>query len=222
MQADIGNITVGKNLESKEGSINVKTKEGNIRIGDNGPTAKTVTAKENVNLVTEEGKIEVFGKTSTYNGDVTLKAANKEYVAGADGQNIIIDHQGQIDSGHDVTLVAKNGDLHVTDRVSARHSMNAITQSKGDVFLDRDVDVNGSVTMKTDTGNIYADRDVKAVSHIEAATGEGDIRIDTATAKSVFITSGGANGYATVNAVHAQAGGNANGTGAEEGRHDRK
>ena len=216
MQADIGNITVGKNLESKEGSINVKTKEGNIRIGDNGPTAKTVTAKENVNLVTEEGKIEVFGKTSTYNGDVTLKAANKEYIAGADGQNIIIDHHGQIDSGHDVTLVAKNGDLHVTDRVSARHSMNAITQSKGDVFLDRDVDVNGSVTMKTDTGNIFADRDVKAVSHIEAATGEGDIRIDTATAKSVFITSGGANGYATVNAVHAQAGGNANGTGAED------
>ena len=191
MQADIVNITVGKKRESKEGSINVKTKEGNIRIGDNGPDVKTVTAKENVSLVTENGTIEVFGKTSTQNGDITLKAANPTYTAGPDGQNIIIDHNGQIASGQDATLIAKNGDLHVTDRVTAQRDVNAITRSKGDVFLDNDLKVNGSVTMQTDTGNINADRNVTAVNRIVAATGNGDITVGTANARYVALTSGG-------------------------------
>ena len=216
IQTGQGDVKIVKTVTAQEGSIDIATQEGNIHIGDNGPDVKTVTAKENVSLVTENGTIEVFGKTSTQNGDITLKAANPTYTAGPDGQNIIIDHNGQIASGQDATLIAKNGDLHVTDRVTAQRDVNAITRSKGDVFLDNDLKVNGSVTMQTDTGNINADRNVAAVNRIVAATGNGDITVGTANARYVALTSGGEDGNVQANAVHAQASGNANGTGAED------
>ena len=216
IQTGQGDVKIVKTVTAQDGSIDIATQEGNIHIGDNGPDVKTVTAKENVSLVTENGTIEVFGKTSTQNGDITLKAANPTYTAGPDGQNIIIDHNGQIASGQDATLIAKNGDLHVTDRVTAQRDVNAITRSKGDVFLDNDLKVNGSVTMQTDTGNINADRNVAAVNRIVAATGNGDITVGTANARYVALTSGGEDGHVQANAVHAQASGNANGTGAED------
>jgi hypothetical protein len=100
--------------------------------------------------------------------------------------------------------------------VTAQRDVNAITRSKGDVFLDNDLKVNGSVTMQTDTGNINADRNVTAVNRIVAATGNGDITVGTANARYVALTSGGEDGHVQANAVHAQASGNANGTGAED------
>ncbi len=211
-----GDVTINKTVTSTEGSIDISTQEGNIHIGDNGPDVKTVTAKEDVSLVTEEGKIEVYGKTSTTNGNITLKASNKEYVAGADGQNIIIDHNGRIDSGQDATLIAKKGDLHVTDRVKANRDLNAITQNKGDVFLDNDLNIQGSVTMKTDIGDIFADQNVKAGDRIVAATGNGNITVGTADAKYVSLTSGGEDGSVKAGTIRVQANGNSNGTGAED------
>ena len=216
-EVDDGDVTINHTVTSTEGSINISSREGNIRIGDNGPTDETVTAKENVSLVTENGKIEVYGKTSTENGDITLKAANPQYIAGTNGQNIIIDHNGQIDSGQDATLIAKNGDLHVTDKVWAKRNLKAITQNKGDVFMDDDLKVKDSVYMMTDTGDIFADRNVKAPNGgIVAATGDGDITVGTADAKYVFLTGGGENGHVHANAIYAEASGNSNGTGLED------
>ena len=216
IQTGQGDVKVVKTVTAQEGSIDISTQEGTIHIGSNGRDVKTVTAKEDVSLVTEEGKIVVYGKTSTENGDITLKAANTEYIAGADGQNIIIDHDGQIDSGQDATLIAKNGDLHVTDKVWAKRNLNAITQSKGDVFLDDNLTVEDSVNMKTETGDIFADRNVKAGNRIVAATGDGDITIGTADAKYVALTSGGEDGHVNADTVLAQASGNSNGTGLED------
>ena len=216
-EVDDGDVTINHTVTSTEGSIKISSREGNIRIGDNGPTDETVTAKENVSLVTENGKIEVYGKTSTENGDITLKAANPQYIAGTNGQNIIIDHNGQIDSGQDATLIAKNGDLHVTDKVWAKRNLKAITQNKGDVFMDDDLTVKDSVYMMTDTGDIFADRNVKAPNGgIVAATGDGDITVGTADAKYVSLTGGGENGHVHANAIYAEASGNSNGTGLED------
>ena len=211
-----GDVDIVKSVTSTESSVDISTQEGKIHIGNNGPTVKTVTAKENISLVTENGKIEVSGKTSTENGDITLKAANPQYIEGADGQNIIINHYGQIASGQDATLIAKNGDLHVTDKVTAQRDVNAITQSKGDVFLDSDLNIQGSVTMKTDIGDIFADQNVKAGNRIVAATGNGNITVGTADAKYVSLTSGGKDGHVTANTIRAQANGNKSGTAAED------
>ncbi len=211
-----GNISVEETVTAKTGSVGITTQKGNIHIGDNGPDVKTVTAKHNVNLETENGKVEIYGKTSTAAGDITIKAANSRYAAGEGGQNIIIDHNGQIASGRDVTLVANNGDLHVTDAVKAQRDVNAITQQQGDVFLDDDLTVNGNVTMKTDTGNIDADRNVTAGNRIEAMTGNGDITVGTADARYVALTSGSENGHLKAKMIRTEANGNSNGTGLED------
>ncbi|MBQ5345341.1 MAG: hypothetical protein J6F33_09125, partial [Acidaminococcaceae bacterium] len=197
-----GDLDIATSVESKQGSVTAKIGSGDIHIGDNGPGVETVAAMKNVALETGDGKIEVFGKTSTQTGDITLKAASKEYKRGEDGHNIIIDHSGEIASGNDVTLVAKNGDLHVTDRISAQRSISVITQNQGDVYLDRDVDANpndGSVILKADKGNITASIDpatnsrykITAGDRIEAYTQEGDITIGTAEAgQNIGMTTG--------------------------------
>ena len=211
-----GDVDIVKSVTSENGSVSARTGKGDIHIGNNGPDTDTVTAKKDVKLETDNGKIEIYGKTSTETGNIKVKAANENYVAGTDGQNIIIDHNGQIASGRDVTLVAKNGDLHVTDAVKALRDVNAITQQKGDVFLDDDLAVNGSVTMKTDTGKIDADRNITAGNRIEAATGNGDISVGTADARYVALTSGGENGHLTAEMIRTEANGNSNGTGLED------
>ena len=208
--------TTGSYVESKDSSVNISTKEGNIYIGDNVADDKTVKADKNVSLVTENGKIEVYGKTSTTNGDIILKASNPTYKAGPGGQNIIIDHNGQIASGKDATLIAKNGDLHVTDAVTAQRDINAITQSRGDVVLDDDLTIKGSVNMQTDTGDIVADKNVTADNRVVAATKVGDITVGTADAKYVSLTSGNEGGNVTAGTVRAEANGNSTGTGAED------
>ena len=197
-----GNVNIEKTVTSEQGSVAVKTQDGNIHVGDNGPTVKTVTAKENVDLETGNGKIEVFGKTSTEKGDITLKAANPKYKAGADGQNIIIDHNGQVASGRDATLVAKNGDLHVTDAVKAQRDVNAITQSQGDVFLDDDLKVNRNATLQADTGDIMAQKGVTAGNNAKLATKQGNITSGSVTAGN-NITATNGNGVTRANSLTA-------------------
>ena len=211
-----GDVDIVKSVASENGSVSARTGEGDIHIGNNGPDTDTVTAKKDVKLETDNGRIEIYGKTSTETGDITLKAANDKYVAGQDGQNIIISDNGKAESGRDVNLTARNGDLHVTDDIIAKRDIKAETQTRGDVYLDDDMTVDGSVTMQTDTGDIVADQNVKAGNRIVAATGNGDITVGTADAKYVSLTSGGEDGHLRANAVYAQAGGNSNGTGPED------
>ena len=225
-----GDVDIVKAVTSENGSVSVKTGEGNIHIGNNGPDTDTVTAKENVTLETANGKITVDGKTSTQDGDITLQAANKEYVEGEDGKNIIINQDGKIESGHDVNLIAGNGDLHVTDNVKAQGTLNAETRGQGDISLDQDVTVvkdmvmqtetgditvgkkvdaeNGSVTMKTGTGDITVGADINAGRNVSAQTGTGDIAVgeNITAGKNVTLTTGegnvtvGSNGKGSVTA----------------------
>ena len=233
ISADVkqGNITVGHIITAGK-DINMKTGSGTIHIGDNGPTVKTVTAKENVKLETGNGKIEIYGETFTETGDITLKAASNDYIAGTAGHNIIIDDNGRVDAGRDVTLDATNGDIHVTHEITAKRNISAITQKRGDIFLDRDVDttgnngdgrVGGSVFLKADIGNIIVGSDsdgrqykLKAEERIEALTQDGNITVGTAEARYVSLVSRSEEGHVTVDEIHAQASGNDNGTGVED------
>ena len=224
-----GNLDISTSLRSRTESVTAKIGAGDIHIGDNGPGVETVTAYKNVTLETEEGKIEVFGKTATETGDIKLKAASKEYVKGDDGHNIIIDHNGEIDSGNDATLVAKNGDLHVTHRIKAKNNISAITQNQGDIFLDRDIDAtseDSSVILRAEgKGNITASiidhndpeerrYKIKAGNRIEAFTGDGDITIGEAEAKRMSLVARGEDGHVTADRLLVHANGTGDVTGA--------
>jgi hypothetical protein len=167
-----GHVLIGKKVEAEKGSVDILSKNGYILVGDNGPDEKTVAAYKNVKLTTENGNIEIYGKTSTEIGDITVNAANENYEEGEDGQNIIFDLNGQLDSGNDATLTMTNGDLHVTDRVKAFNNFVAETKGKGDIMLDDDINVN-KLTMNTENGNITVGK---------AVTANGDVAITAGTA----------------------------------------
>ena len=225
MSVEEGSVSIVETVTAGEdGKVDILTKKGNIKIGNNGPYTPTVTAGQDVTLETGNGEIRVQGMTSAIKGSVTLRAASDAYQAGEAGHNIIIEQDGMIEAGRDAMLETKNGDIHVTDRIVAGHSISAITHEQGDIFLDREVDASrdrngnptdGSVILRADKGNITASIDpvtnsrykITAGNAIEAITGEGDITVGIAEAgQDISMTAG--NGNITVDT--AQAGNNIN------------
>ena len=177
LESGSGNINVDKEVKSELGAISVTTGNGNIHIGDNGENEETVTAAGDVTLATELGKIEVSGKTSSKNGDVTLSAKSDGYKPGADGMNIIINHNGRVEAGNSVHLNGGEGDLHISDRVSSGEDLTANVEGQGSLYFDTDIDVKGTVALATTNGDIDVGHDVTAGKSVQMKTGTGDINI---------------------------------------------
>ena len=178
-----GNISVAKKVKSQQGSVDILTKKGNILIGDNGPDVETVAAYKDVSLQAESGKIEVYGKTYAQTGDVTLLAGNDAYIAGEAGKNIIIDHNGEVEAGRDATMIVVNGDIHVTDKLTAGRSFNSETRKQGNIYVDKDITVGQDMSMKTENGGINVGEDINAGRNITMTTGTGDIRVGGSNGK---------------------------------------
>ena len=70
-------VDIVTSVESTGANVNIATTNGHIHIGSNDANTETVTAKGNVNLTANEGKIIIDGKTSTKYEDITMKATNK-------------------------------------------------------------------------------------------------------------------------------------------------
>ena len=183
MQTGTGDISIGHKVTAKTGNIQAHAGQGDITIGDNGPTEDTVTAHKNISLVTDDGKIYIYGKTSTKEEDIYLSVANKHFAEGEDGRLIIFDHNGVIDSARSVELQGTNGDIHVTDEIKAALNLDVKTTSQGNIYFDRAVDSAGNVSAKTDTGNITASR-VNAAGNVSLAAKRGDINFASAQAKN--------------------------------------
>lgn len=208
MSSGTGNIYVGHSIDAKTGNINLKVGRGNIDVGDNDAETETITADNEVNIATNVGKITVYGKTSTRKGDITLKAGSENYVAGEDGRNIIIDHNGLVDSARDVKLVATNGDLHVTDNVLSKRNIGAQVLEQGGLYFDRDIDLIGDLAAATENGDIVA-RDIRATGDITITQKRGDIRLNLADATHVFLQMEDNTEASQVNTIRANANGDA-------------
>ena len=229
MSVEEGSVSIVETVTAGEdGKVDILTKKGNIKIGNNGPYTPTVTAGQDVTLETGNGEIRVQGMTSATKGSVTLRAASDAYQAGEAGHNIIIEQDGKIEAGRDATLETKNGDIHVTDRIVAGHSISAITHGQGDIFLDRDVDANpetGSVILRAEgKGNITASIDpvtnsrykITAGDFIDAFTGDGNITIGEAEAKRMSLVARGEDGHVTADRLLVHANGTGDVTGAAD------
>ena len=172
-----GNITIAKSIESKNESVSLKTKEGNIVIGgDNGSNEETIKAKKNATIGTELGTITIQGKTITETGDITMTAGNATY--DQTKVNFIITGNGQLDSGKGITLNGRNGDVRITNNISAKESLAVNIAEQGNVSFERDVAVTKDVTISTDKGDIEVGKTINAgTGIISLQTGNGDILV---------------------------------------------
>ena len=188
-----GNVEIAKTVTAQTGSIDISTGNGEILIGDNGPDVKTVTARENINLETKEGRIVVYGKTSTEEGDITLAARRQEYVSGAANSSFVIDQNGKLEAGRTINLHVSNGDLHISDRIQAKEDLQTELEGKGDVYFDTDVNVAGSLNVKNNEGDINVGGDITSQASVTIQTGTGNIVMKNVTAQdavNVAVTNG--------------------------------
>ena len=140
-----GDVTVGKEVRAEQGSIGVQVGTGNVTIGDNGPHVETVTAQDNINVAVDLGKIYINGKTSTQTGDISMSAGDSHYTPGV--QNIVIGLNGEVDSGRDVNLQGRNGDLHVTDAIHVKRDLYGQVKSAGGVYFEQTATLPGDLVL---------------------------------------------------------------------------
>ena len=177
IQTEKGNVGIVKTVTAQEGSVDIASGQGDILIGNNGPDVKTVTAKENIDLTASDGKVVVYGKTSTKEGDISVSARKNSYVPGEDNRSFIIDQNGKLEAGRAIHLNVGNGDLHVSDRIQASEDLVAELEEKGSVYFDTDVNVTGNVSVKTADGDINVGHEVQASKDIAMTTNTGNITV---------------------------------------------
>ena len=158
MTVDDGDVNVVKAVRANNGSVDILTKAGNIKIGDN-EDEDTLWAKQDVNLESHNGKIEINGKTTTQTGDVNITVVNDTYNT---DESIVFAQNGKIAAGHDANLTVENGDLRITNDVSAKNSFNARTRNRGNIELGENITVTKDMSMQTDTGNITVGKTITA------------------------------------------------------------
>ena len=174
-----GDISVNDKVLARNGSVTAKTGDGNIHIGDNGPDENTVFAQQDVLLATDLGQIEISGRTLTRTGDITMKAGKDTYVEGQ--SNFIINDNGRVESGRDVNLEGRNGDIHITDDIVAQRAINTKIEGQGSVFFDDDLSSDASISITSDQGDINVDKAITSANgDVSLSTAAGNIRVDGA------------------------------------------
>ena len=166
---------------------------------------ETVTAYKNIDIGVDLGRIEIYGKTSTKTGDISMSAAENQYIPG--GQNIIIAQNGELDSAQDARLTGRNGDLHVTDAVKVTRNLDVTVHDEGDIALDRDVNVVGNTTINnTGRGSVYG-HDIVSGGTTHVALTKGDLFLNLAEGKAVVLRMENNTAASRVNTVLADASG---------------
>ena len=191
MTVNSGDISVEKAVKAKNGSVDVLAEHGSITIGNN-KDADTVSAGQNVNLTARSGQIRILGKTSTESGNINVTAINETY--NGNGKSIIFDENGKLAAGRDANLVVENGDLHITDDVTAGNNFNAQTRKRGNIMLDENIRVQHNISMQTDVGDITVGRDIVAGNDVKMTVGDGKVTVGEVDGKgngSGNITAGG-------------------------------
>jgi len=207
IQTGEGIVGIVKSVKAQEGSIDIQVGTGGVTIGNNGPGVETVSAYKNIDVAVDLGRIEINGKTSTQKGDISMSAAESEYVPG--GQNIIIAQNGELDSGRDARLTGRNGDLHVTDAVKVIRNLDATVLDEGDISLDRDVNVIGNTTVTINgKGSVFGHNIVSGgTTHVSLT--KGDLFLNLAEGKAVVLRMEDNTKASTVGTVLADASGGA-------------
>ena len=170
-----GDATVKTSITSTGGSVSMDLDHGNIKVGEV-KTENAILAKNDINLKVADGTITVNGTTKTQEGSITVEALD-DATNGTAAKNIVITHDGKLDSGLDLTLHTSNGGIDVTDDTLARQNLTVTVDNVGDVNFERNVDVTGNVVAKTGTGNITIGKTITTGQDVTMTAGTGDILV---------------------------------------------
>ena len=186
-----GNIKVSKGIQSTEESVSVQTGKGDITVGrDNVVDGKTITAKKDVSVGTDLGTIYIQGETSTETGDITMKAGKDKYKVGTDNENFVIRDDGKVNSGGGVGLYGRNGDIHITDDISAKKGLTASITEQGNVYFETNVSVTNDVNITTEKGDISIGADVTAGNDVKMKVNTGNVTVGSSGQGNVVATNG--------------------------------
>ena len=174
IQTGEGIVGIVKTVTAQDGSIDIQVGTGGVTIGNNGKNVETVTAKNNIDIGVELGQVKIYGKTSTKEGDISMAAGENQYTPGT--KNFIIEQNGLLESGRDINLTGRNGDLYVTDAIRANRNLNVLVNEDGGVFFDESATLTGDVTVQTEAGPISIGGQVDA-NLVDISTGQGDVSV---------------------------------------------
>ena len=121
-----------------------------------------------------------------------MAAGENQYTPGT--KNFIIEQNGLLESGRDINLTGRNGDLYVTDAIQANRNLNAQVNVEGGVIFDESATLTGDVTVQTETGPISIAGQVNA-NLVDLVTGQGDVSLgkDVSSNTSVNVSVGTGN-----------------------------
>ncbi|MBO4789597.1 MAG: hypothetical protein J5492_01135, partial [Oxalobacter sp.] len=118
-----GNVAVGEDIyaglsntdpDSDRGNVAIIISEqGDISVGDD------IHAKNDIDLYTADGTISIVGNTESEHGDISISAASNRYDKDTAGAIVINSGSAITAKEGDVNLDATNGDIHVTEEITA-------------------------------------------------------------------------------------------------------
>lgn len=167
---------IGK-ANASEGSISFNTGAGNIAIGNTlDHNEESISAKNDVTLSTDKGTIYIYGKTVTEDGDINLKAGKDNYVQGE--SNFVIEDNGALESGRDISLTGRNGDILIDDSLKAQRGLSAAVKGQGNLDFATDITVNGDIDLSIEKGDVKIGHSVKSeAGNVSIVVGKGNIDV---------------------------------------------
>ena len=180
-----GNIDVTKSITTTQGNIDIETGAGNITIEDNG-TENMLYAQNDLVIKTGLGAIKLLGKVSSRDGDIALTAGQDSYTTGQ--SNITLEKNGAINSGGDVQLIDRNGDIHINRKIVTGKDLTADIYEEGTVYFDETVNVPGSVSVTVEDGDVVQSKRLIAGGDVDIMNGTGNITLDKVSAKNANVT----------------------------------
>ena len=112
-----------------------------------------------------------------------------------------LDKNGAINSGGNIQLTDRNGDIHINQKIIAGKDLTADIYEAGTVYFDEALNVPGAVSVTAEDGNIIQSNRLTAGGEIYILNGTGNIELDKVTAKDATITA--VNGDINANQVTA-------------------
>ncbi|MBR1695044.1 MAG: hypothetical protein IJ709_06550, partial [Selenomonas sp.] len=179
LYTDNGDISVLDTVHAIQGDVSIVSQQGNLTMGVNDRDGLGIIANDNIELDAMAGYINILGTVQAKEGVLNLHAALPagEYQKGEDSSSLLVAGFGKIISGDDMLLHLENGDMFVTDSIQVGKNLTIDVDKSGGLYFCDNVVVNGNLLATTEVGDIDVVEHVSAKGNVDLQTEKGYIRV---------------------------------------------